>query len=57
MSTLRRLARNVAKANMKKAGMVQVCKRLHTAPNDQGILVPIKGKSWFSANWREWVKK
>ena len=50
MSTLRRLARSVAKANMKKAGMRQICKsgRKHGET---------RGYSWFARNWKEWAKK
>lgn len=41
MSTLRRLSRNVAKVNMKKEGMRQIC----------------KGRpSFFSLRWREYAK-
>lgn len=41
MSAIRRLARNVAKANMKKAGIVQICK---------------DRPSFFSLHWREYAK-
>lgn len=38
------LARNVAKVNMKKKGMVQFCKRSRNNP------------SYFSQHWREYVR-
>ncbi len=39
---MRKLKRRVAKVNMKKRGLVQIC----------------KGKpSYFAQNWREWVKR
>ena len=41
MSTVRRMARTVAKINMKKKGMRQIC----------------KGRpSFFSLHWREYAK-
>lgn len=56
MSTIRRIARNVAKANMKKAGMVQICKGSRNVPDGKGGLFRVKGR-WFADNWREWAKK
>lgn len=43
---MRKLKRAVAKANMKKAGLVQICKG-----NKRG------NKSYFALNWREWVRR
>ncbi len=56
MSTIRRIARNVAKANMKKAGMVQICKGSRNVLDGKGGFIRVKG-SWFADNWREWAKK
>ena len=50
MSTMRRLARNVAKVNMKKAGMVQICKKGAKKGTTGSV-------SYFSIFWREWAKK
>ena len=47
MSAIRRIARNVAKANMKKAGMKQVCKK----DRHDGT------RSYFGVYWRDYVKK
>lgn len=41
---MRKLARGVAKVNMKKKGMVQFCKHSRNNP------------SFFSQNWREYVR-
>lgn len=41
---MRKLARNVAKVNMKKRGMVQFCKHNRNNP------------SFFSKHWREYVR-
>lgn len=43
-SILRSVARGVATHNMKEAGVQK--------PHEK-----IGGKSWFSDNWREWVKR
>lgn len=46
MSALRKLKRNVAKVNMKRAGMRKICKK------------DVKQyDSWFSINWRDWIQK
>ena len=42
MSTIRRIARNVAKANMKKAGMVQICKGSRNVPDGKGGLFALR---------------
>jgi hypothetical protein len=47
MSAIRRIARNVAKANMKKAGMVQICKK----DRHNGT------RSYFGVCWRKYAKK
>lgn len=51
MSAIRRLARSVAKAKMKKNGMIQVCSK----DGRKGMNEP--GVSYFSIHWREWAKK
>lgn len=43
-SILRSMARGVATYNMKDAGV--------TRPHEK-----IGGRSWFSENWRQWVKR
>ena len=43
-SILRSMARGVATFNMKDAGV--------TKPHEK-----IGGRSWFSENWKEWVKR
>lgn len=40
---IRTLARNRAKNNCKKRGMVKICKKNRNR------------ESWFSKNWRDWV--
>ena len=42
---MRKLKRRVAKVNMKKRGLVQICKK------DRN------GSSYFAKNWRDWVKR
>lgn len=56
MSAIRKLARNVAKVNMKKAGMVQICKGFQIVQNGKGGFDRVKG-AWFADHWREWAKK
>lgn len=46
---MRRIARSVAKANMKKKGMVQFCKKSR-GRNGQAAV-----GSYFSGHWREYV--
>lgn len=46
MSTLRKLARGVAKANLKKMGARKVCHRYGLRDT---------ARSWFSDNWRDYV--
>lgn len=41
---MRKLARGVAKVNMKKKGMVQFCKH------------PGNSRSYFAQHWREYVR-
>lgn len=41
---MRKLARSVAKVNMKKKGMVQFCKH------------PGNNQSFFAQHWREYVR-
>lgn len=41
---MRKLARGVAKVNMKKKGMVQVCKHSRNT------------RSYFAQHWREYVR-
>lgn len=48
MNGLRRIARNVAKVNMKKAGLIQFCKHQHTRTG-------LKIDSDFSYVWRQYV--
>ena len=50
MGAIRKLARGVAKANMRKAGMKQVCKK------DRHIDT-CKIGSYFSIYWRDYAKK
>ena len=47
MGAIRKLARGVAKANMKKAGMKQVCKK----DRHDGT------RSYFGVCWRKYAKK
>lgn len=55
MSVLRHLARDIAKANMKRKGMVKICKHDHT----QGYAISGKRgeityvNSYFAKHWRE----
>lgn len=46
MSTLRKLARGVAKANLKKMGARKVCHRYGLRDT---------ARSWFSDNWRDYI--
>jgi hypothetical protein len=43
----REIARAVAKANCKNAGMVRICKKTNRSGK--------KRDSWFSHYWREWA--
>ncbi len=57
MSTLRKLARSMARRNMKKAGMSKVAKHDHV----QGMTISGKNgeityvNSFFAKNWRKYV--
>lgn len=42
---MRKILRNMAKVNMKKKGMRQICKKNKNR------------ESWFSKNWRDYVPK
>lgn len=53
MSAIRRLKRNVAKVNMKRAGMKQVCKRASNSALSNRFGYTI---SDFSVYWRDFVK-
>ena len=48
MNALRRLARNVAKVNMKKAGLKRFCSHQHLRTGE-------KVSSDFSDSWRQFV--
>ncbi len=52
MNALRKLARTVAKNQMKKKGMVQICK------NDlsQKSLFERSTGSYFSSHWKDYVR-
>lgn len=46
---MRRIARSVAKTNMRKKGMVQFCKKIRGRSGQAAI------GSYFSEHWREYV--
>ena len=61
----RELARGIAKAKLKKAGAIRMCKKEHACLSPKKMKEMGRGnrilegthRSWFANHWREWAMK